>query len=45
MDGKNILNENEYAGCGTLTEIVNINNVFDIWVREYYNKAKHIVKC
>lgn len=45
MDGKKyFLNEIEYAGCGTLTEIANINNAFDIWVREYYNKAKHIYK-
>lgn len=43
MDGKKyFLNEIEYAGCATLTEVASINNAFDIWVREYYNKAKHI---
>ena len=41
MDGTSyFLNEIEYAGCAIFTQEGNHKNVFDLWVKAYYKKAK-----
>lgn len=49
LDGDSyFLNEIEYAGCAIFTEEArekyNVKNVFDIWVKAYYKKAKEFEK-
>ena len=49
LDGSSyFLNEVEYAGCAIFTEearkIYKVKNVFDMWVKAYYKKAKEFEK-
>jgi len=45
MDGQSyFLNEVEFAGCAIFTQEGLHKNVFDLWVKAYYKKAKEFAK-